>query len=100
MRKIVIKILILLGVGVSITACVQSSKPMSLNKNVNVNSEFKERQELTKSQDWVWAGDTGKGAIALKKDGSFWQFGSVEFDWGVDNTSSYPSREKNLHLSS
>lgn len=82
MRRTVIKIFILLGVGVSITACVQSSKPISLNKNVNVNPESKERQELTKSQDWVWAGDTGKGAIALKKDGSFWQFGRVEFDWG------------------
>lgn len=82
MRKTVIKIFILLGIGVSITACIQSSKPMSSNKNVNVNPKSKERQELTKSQDWVWAGDTGKGAIALKKDGYFWQFGKVEFGWG------------------
>ncbi|SFV71002.1 Regulator of chromosome condensation RCC1 family protein [hydrothermal vent metagenome] len=56
----------------------------SLKKNNHeVNSSSKEKQELSKSKDWVWAGDTGNGAIALKKDGSFWQFGKVEFNWGA-----------------
>ena len=54
-----------------------------------------ERQELSKSHDWVWAGDTGKGAIALKKDGSFWQFGRVEFDWGEIT---FPTPKKHTYI--
>ena len=76
MRNIILTLLWLI-----ISGC-QSIHTIVKNKNLEVNPALKERQELTKSHDWVWAGDTGKGAIALKKDGSFWQFGKVEFDWG------------------
>jgi len=66
MTKIVLMFLLII-----FSAC-QSTKTLTTNRDLEVTPELKEKQELTKSQDWVWAGDTGKGAIALKKDGTLW----------------------------
>lgn len=41
------------------------------------------KEESTHSHDWVSAWDSCKGYIALKKDGSLWQFGKIGgCDWG------------------
>jgi len=88
MKKTILILLLIM-----FSAC-QSTKTLTKNRDLEVTPELKKKQELTKSQDWVWAGDTGKGAIALKKDGSFWQFGRVAFDWGQITLPLTPQEKK------
>ena len=65
------------------------------------------KQELTHSSNWDIAWDTCSGYIALKKDGTLWQFGKVgECNWGqiipVDPQTGKPiHKEKRIyHLKS
>lgn len=57
------------------------------------------KQEFSKSKEWVFAWSTCSGYIAVKKDGSLWQFGKVGgCNWGqilpVDVQTGKPMFEK------
>ena len=52
--------------------CTRDNKPLK-----SANCKGMARQELSHSKNWLEAWSTCKGYVALKKDGSLWQFGKV-----------------------
>ena len=81
------KIVSSLMVGLLLLGCYgvqQRDKKSQLLGGVNrVDNDNQPKQEQSKRHDWVGAWEVCGGDIALKQDGSLWQFGKIgRCDWG------------------
>jgi len=92
MKKIYLVVLLLL-----LASCqgVKEVDKDEVKKQPIITTDNTPRQELSKSHDWLEAWNTCKGYVALKKDGSLWQFGKVG---GCEWTQIHMSNEKKRYV--